>query len=57
MAEKVFTADEVALHNKADDCWLVIGNESNGRTYEYSFCNGNSYLLSLYRWKESLRCY
>jgi hypothetical protein len=31
-AEKEYTSDEVATHNKNDDCWLVIGNESNGKT-------------------------
>jgi len=33
MAEKElkeFTAEDVSLHTKQDDCWLVIGNQSNG---------------------------
>eukprot|EP01083_Nonionella_stella_P082143 226708_1 len=28
--EKEFTMDEVAKHNKPDDCWLVIGNDATG---------------------------
>mmetsp|Transcript_22930 Transcript_22930/g.38240 ORF Transcript_22930/g.38240 Transcript_22930/m.38240 type:complete len:130 (-) Transcript_22930:344-733(-) len=27
---KVFTEAEVAPHNSEADCWLIIGNESNG---------------------------
>lgn len=27
---KEYEADEVFKHTSADDCWLVIGNESNG---------------------------
>jgi cytochrome b involved in lipid metabolism len=33
MAEKELkelTAEEVSKHTKPDDCWLVIGNQSNG---------------------------
>eukprot|EP00428_Durinskia_dybowskii_P057803 CAMPEP_0170316802 /NCGR_PEP_ID=MMETSP0116_2-20130129/59048_1 /TAXON_ID=400756 /ORGANISM="Durinskia baltica, Strain CSIRO CS-38" /LENGTH=126 /DNA_ID=CAMNT_0010569399 /DNA_START=55 /DNA_END=432 /DNA_ORIENTATION=+ len=33
MAEKElkeYTADEVSKHTTQDDCWLVIGNQSNG---------------------------
>jgi len=29
-AEKEFTMEEVSKHNTQDDCWLVIGNETNG---------------------------
>jgi cytochrome b involved in lipid metabolism len=28
--EKEFTEADVAKHNKADDCWLIIGNENTG---------------------------
>ncbi|KAL7470081.1 hypothetical protein ACHAXS_012565 [Conticribra weissflogii] len=28
--EKEYTMEEVSKHNKADDCWLVIGNENTG---------------------------
>lgn len=27
---KEYTADEVSKHTTQDDCWLVIGNQSNG---------------------------
>lgn len=29
---KEFTADEVSKHTTQDDCWLVIGNQSNGES-------------------------
>eukprot|EP00566_Odontella_aurita_P022781 CAMPEP_0113528404 /NCGR_PEP_ID=MMETSP0015_2-20120614/1823_1 /TAXON_ID=2838 /ORGANISM="Odontella" /LENGTH=135 /DNA_ID=CAMNT_0000426927 /DNA_START=130 /DNA_END=537 /DNA_ORIENTATION=+ /assembly_acc=CAM_ASM_000160 len=28
--EKEFTLDEVAKHDKQDDCWLIIGNDNTG---------------------------
>lgn len=28
--EKEYTMEEVASHNKVDDCWLVIGNDATG---------------------------
>jgi len=28
---KEYTADEVSKHTTQDDCWLVIGNQSNGK--------------------------
>ena len=31
---KQFTLDEISKHQSHDDCWLIIGNESNGM-YEY----------------------
>ena len=27
---KEYTAEEVSKHTAQEDCWLVIGNESNG---------------------------
>lgn len=30
MTDKEYTADEVAKHTSNDDCWLIIGNSSNG---------------------------
>ena len=27
---KEFTLEEVSKHQSHDDCWLIIGNESNG---------------------------
>lgn len=29
--EKEYTMEEVASHNKVDDCWLVIGNDATGK--------------------------
>lgn len=29
--KKEFTLDEVEKHMKPDDCWLIIGNQSNGK--------------------------
>ncbi|KAL3791907.1 hypothetical protein HJC23_010767 [Cyclotella cryptica] len=36
--EKEYTMEEVAKHNKADDCWLVIGNANTGgpKVYDVS---------------------
>ena len=28
--KKEFTLDEVKKHTTAEDCWLIIGNQSNG---------------------------
>lgn len=28
---KSFTLDEISKHQSHDDCWLIIGNESNGK--------------------------
>ena len=28
--KKEFTLDEIKKHTTAEDCWLIIGNESNG---------------------------
>mmetsp|Transcript_107902 Transcript_107902/g.302182 ORF Transcript_107902/g.302182 Transcript_107902/m.302182 type:complete len:133 (+) Transcript_107902:71-469(+) len=32
---KEYTADEVSKHTTQDDCWLVIGNQSNGGSKVY----------------------
>jgi hypothetical protein len=40
MAEKElqeFSSEEVFKHTSQDDCWLVIGNESNGRSVRARF--------------------
>jgi cytochrome b involved in lipid metabolism len=29
--EKEFTEEEVSKHNKAEDCWLIIGNDNTGK--------------------------
>jgi cytochrome b involved in lipid metabolism len=29
--EKEYTMEEVSKHNKAEDCWLVIGNSNTGQ--------------------------
>jgi cytochrome b involved in lipid metabolism len=28
--EKTYTLEEVSKHTKTEDCWLIIGNASNG---------------------------
>ncbi len=35
--EKEFTEAEVAKHNTAEDCWLIIGNENTGKLYANNF--------------------
>jgi cytochrome b involved in lipid metabolism len=27
---KEFTLDEISKHQSHDDCWLIVGNQSNG---------------------------
>ena len=33
--EKKISLEEVAKHNKQDDCWLVIGNAKTGTEYDF----------------------
>ena len=40
MSEKEITMEEVAKHNKADDCWLVIGNDKTGASEKTYMCVG-----------------
>jgi hypothetical protein len=28
--KKEYTLDEIAKHTSHDDCWLIVGNQSNG---------------------------
>lgn len=35
---KEFTLDEISKHQSHDDCWLIIGNESNGMFINESIC-------------------
>ena len=28
---KSYSMDEVSKHNKLEDCWLIVGNMSNGK--------------------------
>jgi len=47
-SERQITMEEVAKHNKQDDCWLVIGNDKTGefgfnlRTIQYTILATNS---------------
>lgn len=53
MAEqKIYTADEVAQHANNSDCWLIIGNESNGKNLTNQ--HFSDVLISIYRWQESV---
>jgi hypothetical protein len=36
---KEFTLDEISKHQSHDDCWLIIGNESNGMFIYESICS------------------
>ena len=36
--EKEFTEAEVAKHNTAEDCWLIIGNENTGKCFNFTAC-------------------
>lgn len=38
MELKEYTADEVFKHTTQDDCWLVIGNASNGKFALLAWC-------------------
>ena len=29
---KQYTLEEIGKHNTAEDCWLIIGNASNGES-------------------------
>jgi len=44
--EKEFTLEEVAKHNKVDDCWLVIGNDATGKKRN-SLATGDTWLAIL----------
>jgi hypothetical protein len=34
---KEYTLDEVSKHTKTEDCWLVIGNGTNGERLDREF--------------------
>lgn len=36
---KEYTSDEVSKHTSEDDCWMIIGNESNGGCKVYDVSN------------------
>lgn len=36
---KSYTMEEVSKHNKQDDCWLIVGNMSNGGPKVYDVTN------------------
>lgn len=36
---KSYTMEEVSKHNKQDDCWLIVGNMSNGDPKVYDVTN------------------
>ena len=35
---KELTLDEISKHQSHDDCWLIIGNESNGMYMHQNIC-------------------
>lgn len=36
---KEYTSDDVSKHTSEDDCWMIIGNESNGGCKVYDVSN------------------
>ena len=31
MTDKEITEEEIATHDKDSDCWIILGNDSNGK--------------------------
>lgn len=46
---KEYTADEVSKHTTQDDCWLVIGNQSNGEFQILKQDESEQFILSVCR--------
>lgn len=34
MADKILSEEQVAAHNKEEDCWLIINHEGEDRVYD-----------------------
>ena len=47
MSIKEISSEEVAKHNKVDDCWIVIGNEKTGMSECKLYSKKNEELLNL----------
>jgi hypothetical protein len=44
-SKKEYTLDEISKHQSHDDCWLIIGNQSNGALKFFPFFENRCHFL------------